>query len=71
MKPHAVTDAAVELVKSTLASQGVSIIKDAVLPGPTIGAKKLIDNHYYAIANKASLTAPKDLNPPEAKLTEY
>ena len=29
--------------------------------------RRLIDNHYYAIANKASLTLPKDLNPPEEK----
>merc|ERR1711924_201962 len=27
---------------------------------------KLIDNHYYAIANKASLTLPKDLNAVDA-----
>jgi nucleoside diphosphate kinase len=71
VKPHAVTDAAVALVKATFEEKGVSVLKDGVLPGPTIGEKKLIDNHYYAIANKASLTAPKDLNPPEAKVAEF
>ncbi len=34
------------------------------LDNKTIESKMLIDNHYYAIANKASLTKPKDLNPP-------
>ena len=31
----------------------------------------LIDNHYYAIANKASLTKPKDLVCSESGLAEF
>jgi len=49
----------------------VTITKDAVLEGSVIGEKKLIDNHYYAIANKASLTKPKDLNPPQKGQDEF
>merc|ERR1712144_172314 len=67
IKPHAVTAPTIELVKKTLEEKGFTIKKEGELDGPTIGDKKLIDNHYYAIANKASLTLPKDLNPPEAK----
>jgi len=71
IKPHAVTPAAVEAVKAAFAEKGITITGEGVLDGPTIDEKKLIDNHYYAIANKASLTLPKDLNPPEAKQAEF
>ena len=37
----------------------------------TILSRKLIDTHYYAIANKASLSKPVELNPPAAKLSEF
>jgi len=71
IKPHAVTDKAVAAVKEGFAKAGITITKEGVLDGPTIDSKKLIDNHYYAIANKASLTLPKDLNPPEAKQADF
>jgi hypothetical protein len=71
VKPHAVTEKAIALVKTALEKQGFTIQKEGELDGPTIGEKKLIDNHYYAIANKASLTAPQDLNPPRAKQEEF
>merc|ERR1719265_1914770 len=67
IKPHAVTPKAVEAVKAAFAEKGITITGEGVLDGPTIDEKKLIDNHYYAIANKASLTLPKDLNPPDEK----
>merc|ERR1711924_202349 len=71
IKPHAVTAPTIELVKKTFEDKGFTIKKEGELDGPTIGDKKLIDNHYYAIANKASLTLPKDLNPPEEKQAEF
>merc|ERR1712100_910880 len=71
VKPHAVTEPTIALVKKTFEEKGFKIVKEGELDGPTIGEKKLIDNHYYAIANKASLTLPKDLNPPEAKQAEF
>jgi len=71
IKPHAVTAPTIELVKTTLEAKGFTIKKEGELDGPTIGSKKLIDNHYYAIANKASLTLPKDLNPPEKGQAEF
>ena len=37
----------------------------------TISQHKLIDNHYYAIAVKASLSKPAELNPPAAKQEEF
>ena len=38
--------------------------------GPT-RARAIADNHYYAIANKASLSKPVELSPPEKKLGEF
>jgi len=71
VKPHAVTEKAVALVKEGFAAKGITVVEEGVLTGPVIDEKKLIDNHYYAIANKASLTLPKDLNPPEPKQAEF
>lgn len=71
VKPHAVTDAAISLTKSRLASAGISVCKEGDLSANEIESNKLIDNHYYAIANKASLCKPADLNPPEAKQKEF
>jgi len=71
IKPHAVTPQVVDLVKKGLAKYGITILSEGTLDAKTIEDKLLIDNHYYAIANKASLTKPADLNPPEAKLKEF
>ena len=40
-------------MRAALEEQGIAITEEGELDGPTIGEKKLIDNHYYAIANKA------------------
>ena len=47
------------------------VYKEGSLTGPVIEKDKLIDNHYYAIANKASLSKPAELNPPAAKQKEF
>merc|ERR1712070_1299405 len=41
------------------------------LEGAEIEQRLLIDNHYYAIANKASLMKPAQLNPPKPKQDEF
>jgi len=71
LKPHAVTPAAKELVASRFGASGVSVYSEGTLDAKRIEAEKLIDNHYYAIANKASLSKPKDLNPPASKQDEF
>lgn len=65
VKPHAVTDATKEYIGAELAAKGFTVKTEGELDNVTIETKKLIDNHYYAIANKASLTLPKDLHPPQ------
>jgi nucleoside diphosphate kinase len=71
IKPHAVTDKVKDLASKTFDSMGIVIKGEGKIDGATIDNDKLIDNHYYAIANKAALTKPKDLNPPEPKQLEF
>lgn len=52
-------------MKKGLKKHGITVLSEGTLDAQTIEDKLLIDNHYYAIANKASLTKPADLNPPE------
>jgi nucleoside diphosphate kinase len=71
IKPHAMKPAAIDLAKEMLTGAGIELGDSDVLDNKTIEEKKLIDNHYYAIANKASLTKPKDLSPPADKQEEF
>jgi len=71
IKPHSVTEPAKKLVSSKFAEAGISIYKEGSLTADVIEKDKLIDNHYYAIANKASLSKPAELNPPAPKQDEF
>jgi len=71
IKPHAVTEPAKKLAASALSAAGITITREGSLSAEVIEKNKLIDNHYYAIANKASLTKPADLNPPEKGQAEF
>merc|ERR1712048_352156 len=67
IKPHAVTDAVKTLVKAGLEAKGLKILKEGSIKGEVIDKKKLIDQHYYAIASKATILKPDQLNVPEDK----
>jgi nucleoside diphosphate kinase len=71
VKPHAVNAKVIALVRTKLEAAGIAVVGDGDLDAATIESKLLIDNHYYAIANKASLTKPKDLNPPAKGQAEF
>lgn len=71
IKPHAVTPATKALVAERFAKVGIKTAEEGSLEAAVIEKDKLIDNHYYAIANKASLTKPVDLNPPASKQEEF
>jgi len=71
LKPHAVTPAAISLVTEQLAALGLTVTASGELDNEVIDKKKLIDNHYYAIANKASLTKPADLEPSQKAQDEF
>ena len=50
-----VTEPAKKLVSSKFAEAGISIYKEGSLTADVIEKDKLIDNHYYAIANKVGI----------------
>ena len=66
VKPHANTKKVQNIVKSNFEKKGIKIIKEGELTGEQIDKDMLIDQHYYAIASKATLLKPKDLPVPAA-----
>jgi len=71
IKPHANNLSVRSLVKSQLHDLGLSIVEEGEIDAVTILSRKLIDTHYYAIANKAALSKPVELNPPAVKLADF
>jgi len=70
IKPHAVTDAVKEVVKAGLEAKGLKIVSEGSITSEMIDEKKLIDQHYYAIASKATILKPAELNVPKDKFKE-
>eukprot|EP00440_Ansanella_granifera_P012753 gb/GFBE01013854.1/.p1 GENE.gb/GFBE01013854.1/~~gb/GFBE01013854.1/.p1 ORF type:complete len:321 (+),score=123.31 gb/GFBE01013854.1/:1-963(+) len=70
IKPHAVTDKVKELARKGLKANGIRILKEGSLSGEVIDEKKLIDQHYYAIASKATILKPNELNVPADKFKD-
>jgi len=67
VKPHAVNDKANALVRDRLLAKGMKITSEGSLSSEVIDEKKLIDQHYYAIASKATILKPSELNIPKDK----
>merc|ERR1719499_2804998 len=67
IKPHAVTENVKALAKAGLQAKGIKILTEGSLSGEVIDEKKLIDQHYYAIASKATILKPNELNVPSDK----
>jgi hypothetical protein len=70
VKPQANTPATQALVKSKLMEAGITILSEADIDGTVIDEKKLIDQHYFAIASKATILPAKDIPVPTAKFQE-
>jgi len=70
VKPHANNDKVKALVKKMLQDKGLKIDSEGAISSQDIASKKLIDNHYYAIASKATLLKPKDMPVPADKFKE-
>jgi len=67
VKPHANTESTRSLVKSKLLMAGLIILSECDIDGQTIDKDKLIDQHYYAIASKATILPTKDIPVPADK----
>jgi len=59
-----------DLVRSKLIESSINITKELDISGEDIDSKKLIDQHYYAIASKATILPAKDIPVPAAKFQE-
>jgi nucleoside diphosphate kinase len=70
IKPHANTPATQALVREKLHSAGIVILSEQEIAGSVIDDKKLIDQHYYAIASKATILTPMDIAVPRDKFEE-
>lgn len=67
VKPHANTKKVQEFVQSKLIASGLKILSESDISGDVIDEKKLIDQHYYAIASKATILPAKDIPVPPEK----
>lgn len=70
VKPHANTPATQKLVKEKLTEAGIEILTETDIDGTTIDEKKLIDQHYYAIASKATILPASKIPVPADKFQE-
>jgi len=70
VKPHANTELTQNLVRTKLQDANITILSEKDIDGPTIDAKKLIDQHYYAIASKATILPASEIPVPAAKFEE-
>ena len=71
IKPHANTKATQDYVRGVLQAKGLSIASEGTINGTEIDEKKLIDNHYYAIASKATILKPSALPVPADKFEAF
>lgn len=67
VKPHANTLATQKLVHEKLTAAGCTILSEVDIDGKTIDEQKLIDQHYFAIASKATILPAKAIPVPKDK----
>lgn len=70
IKPHANNAKTQELVSNTLLSKGLKIVKEGEFTGEEIDAGMHIDQHYYAIASKATILKPAQIPVPANKFQD-
>lgn len=58
------------MVREKLIAAGIEILSETDISGKTIDEKKLIDQHYYAIASKATILSADKIPVPEGKFEE-
>lgn len=71
IKPHANTPQTQSMVKRSLSTAGIKVAQEGELTAEQIDKGMLIDQHYYAIASKATLLKPKDIPVPAKKFEEF
>eukprot|EP00298_Acanthocystis_sp_HF-20_P000156 c10196_g1_i1.p1 GENE.c10196_g1_i1~~c10196_g1_i1.p1 ORF type:complete len:558 (-),score=275.16 c10196_g1_i1:7-1680(-) len=71
IKPHANTEAVRNYVERRIHEAGLSIVHQGLLTAEQIESKKIIDQHYYSIASKATLLKPNELSIPEQEFKKF
>jgi hypothetical protein len=69
IKPHADNEKTREFVKKALADKGMKVLQEGAISGAEIDKNQFIDNHYYAIASKATILKPAQLAVPADKVS--
>eukprot|EP00545_Synedropsis_sp_CCMP1620_P011890 CAMPEP_0119004042 /NCGR_PEP_ID=MMETSP1176-20130426/915_1 /TAXON_ID=265551 /ORGANISM="Synedropsis recta cf, Strain CCMP1620" /LENGTH=348 /DNA_ID=CAMNT_0006955703 /DNA_START=8 /DNA_END=1054 /DNA_ORIENTATION=+ len=64
VKPHANTLATQQMVKEKFTGAGIAILSEHEIDSETIDKDKLIDQHYYAIASKATILPAEEIPVP-------
>jgi hypothetical protein len=70
IKPHANTLQTQQLVSQVFQNHQINILQEGELTSDVIDKNHLIDQHYYAIASKATLMKPSQLPIPADKFKE-
>jgi hypothetical protein len=70
IKPHANTLKTQQLVSQFFQSKDINVLQEGELTGEIIDRDRLIDQHYYAIASKATLMKPNQLPVPAEKFQQ-
>lgn len=70
IKPHANNAKTQELVYKTLLNKGIDVVQQGEFTGEQIDAGMLIDQHYYAIASKATILRPEQIPVPASKFED-
>ena len=70
VKPHANTTATQKLVKDSFAAKGIKVVAEGELTAEQIDQGLLIDQHYYAIASKATILKPTEVPIPKDKFKD-
>ena len=70
IKPHANTEAVRKLVAAEFEKRGINVSAQGEITGEEIDKNLFIDQHYYAIASKATILKPHELNIPTDKFKE-
>jgi len=70
IKPHANNAETQKVVADTLTAKGITIVREGEFTGEEIDRDMLIDQHYYAIASKATILKPSQIPVPEKKFED-
>jgi len=70
IKSHTQVPAVRSLVEAKFKEKKINILSQGEIKGEVIDQKMLIDQHYYAIASKATILPPKDLPVPADKFKD-